>query len=512
MPVGDNQKDGLLSKFKLPSLLGRKKDDSQKPLLSSSQRSCLLDFERHVVLVRLEDDAQSVQVGTQIFNAIIGDYAFFNGLKPLPQYPDDFSYELLFPSWLNLNTVMIQPTEGSNTRFSDAQQRVTFSFLLDWCSASQHDESDLLALMTIIANRISHPHGHDIMQRLIDLSFDRDGHVDTEDVDRLISWQSDSESGETFAKWIADYLFVYSCLRPTSQQKKYDVANTKLLREELPRVLRDFLLEHQDDEDQREPYRDLLDLVHTLVETTGGFEADLEQLLNNHSSQLVELLRLFVVDDGESRARPQPLQRLMAELATRQSQTDGQIDTKSLQPFAQHVAPRLDHLSRSTTIFFEAEFVRKEPNRKALLGGCRTPDTRQKLTDQLIKLAGSAKQVDRFLHLIAIAAALNPTIDDEDITGIHASIAVLQMNLTEQSIGRNELSDLVGDIRSNLPESIRTLARPLEAALNKSDRLARLYLTLNEEVQILQHSGNISNFGVTRASFSHLEKLADEDE
>ena len=91
-------------------------------------------------------------------------------------------------------------------------------------------------------------------------------------------------------------------------------------------------------------------------------------------------------------------------------------------------------------------------------------------------------------------------------------IAVLQMNLTEQSIGRKELSDLVSDLRNHLPDSIAALARPLEAALGKSDRLARLYLTLNEEVEILRHSGKISNFGVTRASFSHLEKLADEED
>ena len=82
----------------------------------------------------------------------------------------------------------------------------------------------------------------------------------------------------------------------------------------------------------------------------------------------------------------------------------------------------------------------------------------------------------------------------------------------KQSIGRKELSDLVSDLRNHLPDSIAALARPLEAALGKSDRLARLYLTLNEEVEILRHSGKISNFGVTRASFSHLEKLADEED
>lgn len=511
LPVGDKQATGLLARLNISSFLSRKRKDSQKPLLTSVQRGMLLEFERLVVQVRLEDDPQSIQAGTEIFNAIVSDYEFFNGLKPLPQYPDDFAYELLFPSWLNLNTVMVQPTDDGRERFDSAQQHATLEFLQDW-SQSQQDDLNLVAIMTIVTNRIDAPHSHQVLQRLIDLSFDRDGSAEREHVERLSLWQAESDSAATLAQWIEDYLFVYSCLHPTSHQKKYNVANKKVAREELPRAIRQLLPQIQDDDQQREPFHRLLDLVRSLIETTGGFEADWEQLINDHPSQLVDLLGLVVIPEGESRARIQPIQRLLAGIARRHVRDDGQVDIQRLKPFAQDVAPRMDGLSRSTTIFFEAEFVRKEQNRTAFLSACRGPDTRKKLSDRLIVLAQSAKQVDRFMHLVAMAAVLDPSIDASSLNGLHASVAVLQLSRTEQSIGRNELSDLIGDIRKNLPNSIATLARPLEAARGKSDRLAKLYLTLNEEAQILQHSGNISNFGVTRASFSHLEKLAEDEE
>jgi hypothetical protein len=114
--------------------------------------------------------------------------------------------------------------------------------------------------------------------------------------------------------------------------------------------------------------------------------------------------------------------------------------------------------------------------------------------------------------LLSVAAAVEPAFDQQQLKGIQGSIAVLQLTHMEQSIGRNEVSDLEQDIRANLPESLGLLGTPLQAALQKNERLAKLYLALNEEVQILEHSGTVSNFGVTRASFSHLEKLADDEE
>jgi len=81
----------------------------------------------------------------------------------------------------------------------------------------------------------------------------------------------------------------------------------------------------------------------------------------------------------------------------------------------------------------------------------------------------------------------------------------------DKTIGKNELGDLENDIRGNLPESISYRASPLQTAVAKDERLAKLYLTLYEEVQRLQHSGTVANFGVTRAAFGHLSRLADED-
>ena len=516
LPVGDKQSGGLLTKLKLPSLLAawdRSSQDGQKPLLKPAQRALLIDFERSLVRVRLSEDATSARIGTGIFNLLLSDHEYFNGLKPLPQYTDDFAYELLYPTWINLNTVMLQPTAATKeTRFTREQQQTIINFLDEWSEGAGDSEVKLVAILTLIANRFEPPESHEMMQRTIDLCVDRDGDPTTDAIDRLWRLQEDCDSAPEVTKLILDFVLTNSSLRPTSIYHRFPITSSRVNPVDLPRSVAQCLSTLEADEDQMDDYRKMLSLNRTVIQQAEAFDSDFETLLNDHETQLVDLLQLIANGDDPIAAAPPLVQGIIAEIATRELGEEGQVQIKRLQPFTKRLAPRMNGLSRPTVVFVHADFIRKNPNRKALLSCAGDPTKRSKTAAQLLKIAKNTKNLDRFLNLLSVAAVVDPEFDETQLKGIQSSIAVLQLAHMEKSIGRKEVNDLEDDIREHLPDSLALLATPLQAALQKNERLAKLYLALNEEVQILQHSGTVSNFGVTRASFSHLEKLADEKE
>ena len=516
LPVGDKQSGGLLTKLKLPSLLSgwdRSSSDDQKPLLKPAQRELLIDFERSLIRVRLSDDATAARIGTGILNLLLSDHEYFNGLKPLPQYSDDFAYELLYPTWINLNTVMLQPaTATKEARFTREQQRTIINFLDEWSEDAGDSEFKLVAILTLIANRFEPSESHDLMQRMINLCVNRDGDLATDAIDRLWRLQEDCDSASEITKLIIDFVLTTSSLHHTSIHNRFPISDSRVNPVDLPRSISHCLNQLEADEDRTADYRKMLSLNRAVIQQAEAFDSDFETLLNDHESQLIELLQLIANGEDPVTASPPLVQGIVAEIATRELGKDGQVLIKRLQPFTKQLSPRMNGLSRPTVVFVHADFIRKAPNRQALLACAGDPIKRSNTASQLLKIAKTTKNLDRFLNLLSVAAVVDPEFDATQLKGIQSSIAVLQLAHMEKSIGRKEVNDLENDIRAHLPTSLGLLATPLQAALQKDERLAKLYLALNEEVQILQHSGTVSNFGVTRASFSHLEKLADEEE
>ena len=64
--------------------------------------------------------------------------------------------------------------------------------------------------------------------------------------------------------------------------------------------------------------------------------------------------------------------------------------------------------------------------------------------------------------------------------------------------------------RANLPESLRYLESPGLAGRGKSDRLAKMYLTLNEACHRYSATGTAANSGLVRAAYRNLDQLADD--
>ena len=189
------------------------------------------------------------------------------------------------------------------------------------------------------------------------------------------------------------------------------------------------------------------------------------------------------------------------------------IDSSNLETIrrlAHHLASRMDDLDPHTAKFVDIEFLGKPANRKALLDSVNSPDKSKRLAAQLAAHARQATDQDRIFDLLLMAAVLDPSIERASLIRIKLSVRVLRMAQENGSIGKKELDDLVADLVQNVPDSIQYLDSPLAVAGTKSDRLAKLYLALYEEREVFSHSGTVANFGVTRASYGNLRRLAEE--
>ncbi len=88
---------------------------------------------------------------------------------------------------------------------------------------------------------------------------------------------------------------------------------------------------------------------------------------------------------------------------------------------------------------------------------------------------------------------------------------MIQLSRRDESISRGELQDLVNDLRENLPASLGYLESPGFAGRGKSDRLAKMYLTLNEACHHFSATGKVGNFGLVRAAYRNLDGLIEDE-
>src|SRR5262245_24516890 len=144
-------------------------DQGMPALLTPNDRAVLMDFEKRLVELRLDDADKASPIADSIIRSIRADQSHFCGLKPLACYSDNFAYEFLFPSWLNLYTALVRPTAAGMPRFSPEQIRVVFDLLRQCGEEDEPASAETLGALTLIANRLPPLEAQQLMQRMLDL-------------------------------------------------------------------------------------------------------------------------------------------------------------------------------------------------------------------------------------------------------------------------------------------------------------------------------------------------------
>lgn len=514
LPLGGKKKAGPLGRIGLPAIwkswgVNRSADEGTTTL-TPAQQAVVIDFERQLVRLRLHDHDHTAAFAARIVDALLADYEYFSGFKPILQHSDEFAYECLYPTWLTVFTALnSKKSADAPVSFDIQQQRTIFEFLDAWVGAEEPGEAEVAALITLIAHRFDPPESHTLVQRLIDLAFDDDGDFCPDHLRPLFQLRESILAAPELRHAIKCDLLLRTALRSSSRQTHYRITPATISRPDLPKVVLDQLF--GDDAESDEERLTMKSQVAAILEQADGFDTSYLALLKRHPTQFAELLELVSPRDASEKVLRKHGQRLIAEIVAREFSEGHTINCQALLPFARHLAPRLNQIGRGTEQFLIGEFVRKDANRRVLLDCSQSEAKRRQVAKKLVSMAQNTKKADAILPLLAISAAFNPDDADSYLEAIQRSIVVLELAQSDQSIGKREWDDLIRDIQTKLPDSIDALARPLEAATRQSDRLAKLYLALYEESQILLTTGQISNFGLTRASYSNLSKLVEDE-
>ncbi|MBJ44910.1 MAG: hypothetical protein CMJ80_16810 [Planctomycetaceae bacterium] len=484
----------------------RREDVSgSQAMLNATDRELLIEFERSVVQLTFDDDDdRTPAIANYLIESIWADRDFFYGLKPLPQHAEEFAYETLFPTWLNLYTALRQDRAAGDEVAPQSMEAI-FAFLDDCVQRRFSHEPDLLAAMTFIAHRFPGPTMQGLLQRLMDLA-------DESTMDWIVLLLREVNDSAALMIGLRDLLIVDSNRFPNATvRSEFSVVRLPLPTAPLPALVAKMVDELDDCTMPNLKQKCLVNrLVYRVMLSAGRFEDVFTRLLNRFPKQVLSLLDLIpeaVIEVDQRAARS--TQQLIAEVASLETSGDGAISVKRVRPFAHHVAVRLGAAGDMTKRFLSQEFLRLPQNRRAILAASVGDQQRIKLADQMLEMAAKTSSTPKFFHLMSIAAAFHPEVNNELTQG---RIRVIELARREDSIGKRELEDLVVDLRTHLPASLRYFENPIGVATEKSDRLAKLYLAIHEEWELYQHRGRVSNFGVTRAQYSNLTRLADSDD
>ena len=245
LPLGEDapQRKSLLAWLRLPRLIAakaevREADDAATEafVLTDAERELLEKFEEDLVRLALDDDASAAAVATQIMQSIWADQAFFNGLKPLAVYSDEFPYEFLFPTWFNLYTALSMPTDDGSPRSSEAQRQNVFTFLEEAQQAGLEARAELIGLMTFLANRVPGPRMIALLQQLIDLSCTT-SELRFDYLETLSQIRERVASGAAFEQILNDYLIVESCLQGQPIAHRFTLDRDAFVYREIPKAV-----------------------------------------------------------------------------------------------------------------------------------------------------------------------------------------------------------------------------------------------------------------------------------
>ena len=496
LPLDEKSAHGILQLLRV----GVAKPQSR---LKPKQRSLILDFERQLVELHLLDDPQANQLAAACIQAILSDRSFFYGLKPLAQHTDEFAYELLYPTWLNLYTAMRTRSGDGAPKFDDEQVREVINCVRELEPELQDSCQPLVGLLTFVANRFTAAETLKLSRRLTRLFSAEQAPVETY-VARIDALLQRSPTAGVLRELFPAYLAVECCLQGEPDERSENAS-----RGPFPQKLAQTLWELQQAPDADAAFQNLLLAVAKIVERAGGFDKNLGRLFSTGRYETAQLVDLCLSDDAGQPAFSCQVQKLIARLLELESPSDPQ-SRAVVRRLAGQFGRRLDALDPKDLRVFAGEFIEKDGNREVLLAVAHDSELRQRVADQLLKATRQESNADRFFYRLQAAAVIGSWQDVEGLERIRRSIKVLKVSLRDESISPRELTELTDDLRQNLPESLSYLESPGFAGRGKSDRIAKIYLALNEACQLYADTGKVPNFGLVRAGFRILDQLADE--
>ncbi len=467
--------------------------------LNQLQRDELEEFERLIVALRFSSDESIKSPAVALLRAIFADAHYFSGLKPLPQYTEAFAYELLFPSWLNLlSAVMLPRADNGKSRLEGSRQGLLFEFLGAVDQLTAEDQRLLVGYMTFIASRFDAPACEDLLQRLVDLVLQHGAST----VNALDEIDLACKDARQLKHAVADYLVVSFSLSDSSSSP-YAVAYQRPLRRPLPEILV-VTLKTLAESSRWTEFLSLAGPLRAIIQSKHSLAPEMVSQLTQRPASLGELLGLIAMGTPSGRCvlSEQAQVAVAALIAQQPDLLDEHIDR--LQIFCRDIAPHLAGFSDAALDCFHQLLIADQAGRQQLLSALHSHASRTSVIEQLQHRAAKSDNDSRWLSLLSCASIL---WSDESSGEARASLQALDAVVSNRTIGDNELSDLLTDLRAEPQAALARLASPMMAAAGKSPRVAALYLTLNEVSQKLSGTGAVDNFSVVRAKYSRLTNM-----
>lgn len=514
VPLAEKQKKKWLERLRArgASLFGQgpaaPSPGDEQSLLSPAARTAIETFEKHIVPILLDDDETANPVAVALVGAIIHDSPNYFGLKPLQFHSDEFAYEFLFPSWLNLYTALsLTCATTGKPRFSLEQVKAVFSRFQELEALGSPPDPEWVATLTFFANRLPALVAQGFFQRLFDLrGMSAQGSTSTQGT-TLRHLQSRVDSAPQLLALLKS-LVIFE----TTVCRDKDAATLGLC-PRLPKLnpLPSFLASHvqalADQPDKFSAWADLVMRVARLIESGIGLDREFAAIAEAQEANLSDWLGL-VIPSGDAPIVSRAGQRILARLIQR-TQSDGQPQLAKLRDYARHIAPRLDMLEKTAISLFEKQFVEQETNRDVLLASAGAAERRQAISQQLTAGAKNISDRTRLFRQLAIAAVLNPDFEAASLAALGRTLHVLATLEEQGFISLKQLNELADHLRERLSESAAILAESMLGVSGANSSTAKLFLALSEVCMKYELTGTVDNFGLTKAAYSNLGRAGE---
>ncbi len=437
-------------------------DESE--VLAPQHRELLNTFERELVQKRLGDDADAATIADAIIKAILGDREHFFGLKPLQVHSENFTYEFLFPSHLNLYTALTTPgAQPDEPRFAEDQIQTIFRFLSAFEENGESPDAELVGAMTLAANRLSLRDAEQLIQRMIDLCSCPKSVFHQAAAVPIRPLRDAIDAAIDLLRMIQAVVVVECSICGDQLGSKYKLASDLPQFDPLPACLEANYRSWQAEPARLDDWTKLVRRLSRVAIEAGGVDSELDDVLNSEPDRLLEILALAAPGADASRALSRVSQRLLAKLLQRCKSAEGKLDLETLRGFSRHIAPRLNWLPTEAAAVFEAEFLANDDGRRQLLRAAKSESLRRKIVERVVDRARKRTDALRLLCEMMLAASIDPSYTTEQLQRMARTITVVRLLQHQGYISTNQLAELTKDLRQRLPDSIEFLAAPRQA-------------------------------------------------
>lgn len=508
----DGQKQQLLGRLraKMAAFTGaaaKASDMDGGTILQARHRELVVEFETQVIQLLLSG-ADGNAIAAEIVNAILQDHKLFFGVKPLAAHSQAFAYEFLFPSWLNLYTVLVLPDRKSGKpRFSNEQVGVIFAFLQEYEVQQGGSSSDLLGAMTCAVNRLPPADSHLMLQQMIDVCSCPESEFHDAAAERIRELRERVQNPADFLGVLKAQIVLDACEHRDEIKSEYCILPEPIAYGDPPASLRNRICESLAQPKQVQDWPRYARVVGQLFQTPDGIDPAYVEILERRPQDF-EAWLILLLSEPIGATLSADGQRLLARLIRCSSKGSTNLSPDDVLGFAR-LATRLDFLDEHASDLFEQEFIDREKNRDVILRHCADRATRRPIFEKVYAIARRTEDSNKFFSRLLIAQALNPDCEMLQLEGIARSVRVLRILEERGFISDTQFVELAKDIRENLPDSMEYLRQPRLGA-GRETNLRSLYLALEEECQSYAELGVVGNIGLKRAAYSNLRRDVEE--